>query len=160
MLWIDYEATTKLDFLFVRQTVENIARLVAPYPVAAIDHGPYGLGLIASNGPVMSLTSDRSEGSDGRVKLDDHSIGKEAQRDVVAPDETETKAAASREQLEVVGTHRPHPTTGAIFPQNELFKEEIRGDGVNNIKELIDNGSDSDGEGRTAQKPRKAFKKK
>lgn len=75
MLWVQYQAPQKLEYSFLKQTVENLAALVPGHPVALFDDGPSEQGLIFHNG-VSSVDegtgSDLDSQSDGQ--LDDHNL--------------------------------------------------------------------------------------
>ena len=49
MLWIQYEATEPVDPESIKSFVRTISELVEPFPVAAFDTGPFGIGLIVSS---------------------------------------------------------------------------------------------------------------
>ena len=65
MLWVQYEASDRVDASIVMNAVRKLAMYVTPYPVAAFDNGPFGIGLIAhdsfcsnSNSPASSICLD------------------------------------------------------------------------------------------------------
>ena len=57
MLWIQYRARHEVDLWSIRDIVNNIGELISPYPVTALDEGPFGVG------PVVCDMFDSSSSS-------------------------------------------------------------------------------------------------
>jgi hypothetical protein len=60
MLWVQYEASSKISADFVQDIVRGISSSIWPYPVAAFDLGEFGFGLVTCEDGVCTPSDGQS----------------------------------------------------------------------------------------------------
>ena len=99
MLWLQYEASKEIDELSVRRVIEKVAEHMHPFPVAAFDAGPFGVGLLVCD-------------------LDDSSSESNTSRESLLPVETRySDDAASDELYSHSGTSQSEPSIGCGYDE-------------------------------------------
>ena len=67
MLWIEHDSISPCDVSTVKDVLENIARLITPFPVAAYDTQKPGLGLLVHDGFYPGYDDSESESATSSI---------------------------------------------------------------------------------------------
>src|SRR5271168_2574906 len=73
MLWIEHESEGKLGISTIREILNSLAEIVAPFPVCSYDRGEFGVGLVVHDGVESSslkLSDTPSSRSDPSTLVD------------------------------------------------------------------------------------------